>query len=42
MPPTSIQKTTRKLFRIYGIGIIAFAGIVGFLTLLMKFLARLT
>jgi t-SNARE complex subunit (syntaxin) len=39
MQETPARKTRNKLARIYGLGILAFTVIVGFLTLLAKFLA---
>jgi len=41
MPKTSIQTTRDKLAKWYGIGILVFAAIFGFITLLAGFLARL-
>lgn len=40
MPETFARKARSKLARIYGLGILAFTVIVGFLTLLAKFLAN--
>jgi|LNFM01.1.fsa_nt_gb hypothetical protein len=40
MPETSARKTRNKLAMIYGGGILAFTVIVGFITLLVKFLAH--
>jgi len=40
MPETSVRNTRNKLAKIYGLGILAFTVIVGFLTLLAKFLAN--
>jgi len=42
MQDTSTRNTARKVARIYGGGIVAFTVIVGFVTLLAKFLAHLT
>ena len=42
MSATPIQATRNKLARLYAAGILAFAGIVGFVTLLCLFLSRLT
>lgn len=41
MPDTRIQKTKTKLVRVYGVGLLAFASIVGLVTLLARFLANL-
>jgi hypothetical protein len=40
MPETPIKTTKTKLARIYGAGILAFSAIVGFITLLVIFLAN--
>jgi hypothetical protein len=40
MQDTSPRNTRNKLARIYGLGILAFTVIVGFITLLVKFLAN--
>jgi hypothetical protein len=40
MQDTSARNTRNKLARIYGLGILAFTVIVGFVTLLVKFLAN--
>lgn len=40
MPATRMQKTRNRLAKIYGIGIIAFTVILGFITALAKFLAH--
>ncbi len=40
MPETSARNTRNKLAKIYGVGILAFTVIVGFITLLVKFLAN--
>lgn len=37
---TPVRNTKNKLARIYGAGIVAFAAIVGFATLLASFLAH--
>jgi hypothetical protein len=42
MPDTPIQTTRNKLAKVYGIGILVFTAIVGFITLLAGFLARLS
>ena len=41
MPETPIQKTRNKLAKIYGIGILIFTAIVGFVTIFASFLAHL-
>ena len=41
MSEPSIYTTTKKLAKMYGIGILVFSAIVGFITLLAKFLSRL-
>jgi hypothetical protein len=41
MSETSTQKKRNKLAKIYGVGILAFSAIVGFITVLAKFLAHL-
>jgi hypothetical protein len=40
MPEAPIRRTRNKLAKIYGIGILAFSAIVGFITVLAKFLAN--
>jgi hypothetical protein len=40
MQETSARITRNKLVKIYGLGILAFTVIVGFITLLAKFLAN--
>jgi hypothetical protein len=40
MQETSARTTRNKLAKIYGLGILAFTVIVGFITLLAKFLAN--
>ncbi len=39
MPETSVRNTRNKLAKVYGLGILAFTVIVGFITLLAKFIA---
>jgi t-SNARE complex subunit (syntaxin) len=39
MPETSIRNTRNKLAKVYGLGILAFTVIVGFITLLVKFIS---
>jgi t-SNARE complex subunit (syntaxin) len=39
MPETSVRNTRNKLATVYGLGILAFTVIVGFITLLVKFIA---
>ncbi len=41
MSETPIQKRRNKLAKIYGVGILAFTAIVGFITVFAKFLAHL-
>jgi hypothetical protein len=41
MSETPIQKTRTKLGKMYGIGILVFSAIVGFVTLLAKFIANM-
>ena len=40
MPKLSMKETRNRLAKIYGIGILAFVAVFGFLTLLALFLAR--
>jgi hypothetical protein len=42
MPETSVRNTRNKLAKVYGLGILAFTVIVGFITLLVKFLASVS
>jgi len=39
MPETSVRNTRNKLAKVYGLGILAFTVIVGFITLLVKFIS---
>lgn len=41
MPEKSIEKTRIKLARLYGIGLLVFVAVFGFLTLLVLFLSSL-
>jgi hypothetical protein len=41
MPETPIKKTRNKLAKIYGVGILAFTAVLGSITVLASFLARL-
>jgi hypothetical protein len=40
MPESSVRNTRNKLAKVYGLGILAFTVIVGFITLLVKFIAN--
>jgi t-SNARE complex subunit (syntaxin) len=42
MPESSVRNTRNKLAKVYGLGILAFTVIVGFITLLVKFIANVT
>ncbi len=41
MQETRVQTTKNKLAKTYGVGILAFSALVGFITVLFKFLAHL-
>lgn len=41
MPDKSIENTRRKLARLYGVGLLVFVAVFGFLTLLVLFLSSL-
>ena len=41
MQETRVQTTKNKLAKTYGVGILAFSAIIGFITVLAKFLAQL-
>ena len=42
MPESSVRNTRNKLAKVYGLGILAFTVIVGFITILVKFIANVT